>query len=67
MNWRWPLWFIDLRWGKRKRPYPIRKREMCVCGKVRTRRITGEFVKHRCVSPFAPGPFAGDSNDPSNS
>ncbi len=37
-----------LKLRRRRKAYPIRKREMCVCGKMLTRKVNGEFVKHRC-------------------
>ncbi len=52
-----PLRRACLKLWRRRRAYPIRKHEMCVCGKIRTRKINGEFIRHKC----------GDQNAPTNS
>lgn len=45
--WLWLWKYLRGRIGKPKR----RVRERCFCGKVITRRLNGEFYKHKCFGP----------------
>lgn len=42
-------WLYQIYFGKHRRPYPVRIKEKCVCGRMVTRHLDGTLHRHKCV------------------